>query len=233
MPLCGCRVGKLCRRNALQISLHQAERGFYSAGPEVPLAAFVYSRRGSSGRREKLVISWLIGRLSRANKDICFLAEMLTHPNLSASILSFFLLLWSQPPFHYGEEWNSGCLSPFTWPSVGPVGTGVPILVTHEDGGSLPGYLASSPGIQFTLAQSTERNTATLVPWVSLMSALTQIHPMSLQCSILFAHFKDEDRWLVQGLGIWKLWHCDLKSSLSDSIVCGLGFFECPHGVSL
>ena len=138
MPLCGCRVGTLCWSNALQISPHQAERGFYPPGPEVPLAAFVHSRRGPSGRRGKLVISWLIGRLSRANKDICFLAEVLTHPNLSSSVLSFFLFLWSPPSFHYGEEWNLGCLSSFTWLSVGLMGIGVPILVTHEDRGCLP-----------------------------------------------------------------------------------------------
>lgn len=94
MPLCDCRVRKLCWSNALQISLRLAERGFYSAGPEVPSAAFVCSHRGPSGRKEKLVILWLIGRLSRANKDICFLAEVLTNPNLSCSILSFFLFLW-------------------------------------------------------------------------------------------------------------------------------------------
>lgn len=94
MPLCDCPVRKLCWSNALQISLHSAERGFYSAGPEVPSAAFVCSHGGPSGRKEKLVILWLIGRLSRANKDICFLAEVLTNPNLSCSILSFFHFLW-------------------------------------------------------------------------------------------------------------------------------------------
>lgn len=104
MPLCGCRVGKLCGSNALQISLCSAERGFYCAGLEVPLAAFVCSRGGPSGRREKLVILWLIGRLSRANKDICFLAEVLTNLSLSSLILSF---SWCGIPyslFHFGEK---------------------------------------------------------------------------------------------------------------------------------
>lgn len=70
-----------------------AERGFYSPGLEVPSAAFVCLHGGPSGRREKPVISWLIDSLSGANKDICFLAKVLTNPNLSSLVLSFFLFL--------------------------------------------------------------------------------------------------------------------------------------------
>lgn len=93
---------KLCKSHALQIRVLGRE-GLLFASPEVPLAAFVCSRGGPSGRREKLVISWLIGRLSRANKDICFLAEVLTNPNLRSSILSLFLYD-SLFHFHYGEK---------------------------------------------------------------------------------------------------------------------------------
>lgn len=119
-------------------SARTRQTGLLSSRSRSSFGRFVYSCRGPSGSREKLVILWLMGRLSRANKDICILAEALTHPNLSSSVLSFFLFLWSPLPFHYGEEWNLGCLSPFTWLSVGLVGIGVPFLVTHEDRGCLP-----------------------------------------------------------------------------------------------
>lgn len=88
----------------MQISLRSTERGFYSSGPGVPSAAFVCSHRGPSGKREKLLILWLIGRQSRANKDICFLAQMLTNPNLSFSIVSFSPCNFSSLPLWREKE---------------------------------------------------------------------------------------------------------------------------------
>lgn len=54
------------------------------------MVAFVCSCAGPSGRREKLVILWLLSRLSKADKDICFLAEILKKSILTSSILSLF-----------------------------------------------------------------------------------------------------------------------------------------------
>lgn len=139
------------------------ESGFSSLGLDGPLVIFVGSCAGPSERQEeKLVIFWLISKLSKANKDVCFLAEVLRKPIPTSSILSLFLY---HPFHHFFPLWENkapSCCSPSMW--VLPVKQWISWGVHNESKGHLPSIVALSSGaFSFGLNQSTQIDCATWV----------------------------------------------------------------------
>lgn len=104
-----------------------------------------------------MVIWWLIGRLSGAHRDIVFLLKC-SQTRAQLLSVSFFLFLWSPSTtssFPSGREMKPRLPLSIHRAQLDLKGTGVPVLVTHDDRGHLPRVSAFSPGLQFALAKST------------------------------------------------------------------------------